>query len=456
MHDDGRVTADQAAESEGLIQRVFGTPAFFRLWIAQVVSATGDWLGFLAIAALASELGDENAGAAVGTVLSARLIPGLFLSAAAGVIADRFDRKRLMVFCDIGRASVLFTLPFVDSIAGLFLASLVLEAFTLLWQPAKEASVPHLVPKSKLTSANSLNMAAAYGTLPIAAGLFAVLGKFSENISRGWFADALKLGREGGMAFYVDGITFLIAAALVATLLIPKVHREPRGEGFDALGPLRDLKEAWVFIAGDPIVRSVNLGLATGLIGGGMLVPLGPQFLDLVAGGGQASFGITLFAMGLGMATGVLGLSIFQERLPKTRLFVLACLVAGVSLFLAASMSTLAPILVFIYFLGLCAGVVYVLGFTLLHENTADDMRGRIFSALYTLVRLCVILAFVLGGFLADLLDLISDRLVGRDISLFGWEIAVPGVRITLWLAALFIFAAGLVAARSLRGAVKK
>ena len=72
------------------------------------------------------------------------------------------------------------TLPFVDTVLGLVVASLVLECFTLLWTPAKEASVPNLVPPDHLTTANSLSLVAAYGTMPIAAGLFALLAGLSE------------------------------------------------------------------------------------------------------------------------------------------------------------------------------------------------------------------------------------------------------------------------------------
>ena len=136
--------------------------------------ATGS--GFLAIAALGHAHRRRVPEAAVGVVMSARIVPGLFLGAASGVIADRFDRKRVMVTCDIGRAAVLVTLPFVDTVFGLVIASLVLECFTLLWAPAKEASVPNLVPPDHLTTANSLSLVAAYGTMPLAAGLFSLAG----------------------------------------------------------------------------------------------------------------------------------------------------------------------------------------------------------------------------------------------------------------------------------------
>src|SRR4051812_21925020 len=114
-------------ERPSLHVRLFGSHEFFRLWIAQVVSALGDWLGFLAITIVAASLGSGSGGAAVGLVMSARIIPGFFLAPVAGVVVDRWDRKRIMVTCDVVRAGVICTLPFVHTVGGLVVASLVLE-----------------------------------------------------------------------------------------------------------------------------------------------------------------------------------------------------------------------------------------------------------------------------------------------------------------------------------------
>ena len=114
--------------------------------------------------------------------MSARIVPGFFLGATSGVVADRFDRKKLMVGCNIGRAVVLVCLPFVDTVVGLVFASLLLECFTLLWTPAKEASVPNLVPPDHLTTANSLSLVAAYGTMPLAGAIFSVLASVSKAL----------------------------------------------------------------------------------------------------------------------------------------------------------------------------------------------------------------------------------------------------------------------------------
>lgn len=434
--------------------RVFGSHAFFRLWLAQVVSATGDWLGLIAITALAARVGAGSAGVAIGVVLAARIGPGFFLGPVAGVFADRWNRKRLMVTCDLGRAAVLALLPFVDSVWGLVLASLALEVFTLLWTPAKEASVPNLVPPDRLASANSLSIVAAYGTFPVAAALFAGLSWVADRLSDVSALDALRLNQEG-LAFYVDSLTFVLAALLISTLpLTPRsreARRRARGRRLELGHALDDVREGWRFVFADPTVRAVNLGLATGLIGGGMLVPLGVVFSEEVLGAGDAGFGLFVLALGLGVAVGVGAVSALQRRLPKAEAFTAAVLAAGILLVVAASTSTLLVAALLVGAIGTCAGTVYVLGFTLLHEHVADELRGRIFGALYTLVRLCVLLAFLVGPFLSELLDSLSARLVDRQLDLLGVSIFVPGVRLTLWLAGAIIVGAGLLASWSLR-----
>jgi len=440
-------------DKPGFHVRMFGSTQFFRLWLTQVASATGDWLGFLAIAALAANIGGGSPEAAIGVVMSARIVPGFFLGPASGVIADRFDRKRVMVTCDVGRAAVLVTLPFVDTVYGLVFASLVLECFTLLWTPAKEASVPNLVPPDHLTTANSLSLVAAYGTLPIAAGLFSLLAKVSDGIGQIDALDGLRTNQEG-VAFYVDAGTFLLSAFMISRLALPRIERRPiatSGRRIDFGRAFRELKEGWSFIFINPVVRAVNVGLATGLIGGGMLVPLGPVFSDRVLDAGTAGFGIFIFALGSGVAVGVVVLSVFQRHIPKARVFAGSVVVAGLSLLVAASMSALEFAALFVAILGVCAGSVYVLGFTLLHESVDDELRGRIFSALYTLVRFCVLLAFAVGPLLSDLLERLSRRFFDGHISVVGLDIAIPGVRLTLWLAGLIIVGAGVLAVLSLR-----
>jgi len=376
----------------------------------------------------------------------------------AGVLVDRWDRKRTMVTCDIGRAAVMVVLPFVDTLVGLFLASLVLEALTMLWGPAKEASVPHVVPEDQLAAANSLSVVAAYGTFPLGAGLMALFGRLSTALFDSAWADNVRLD-DMGLAFYANALSFLVTGWLILTLDLP---RRPRAEKEAARGrrlalahPLAELREGWSFAFGNPVARTVNLGLATGLIGGGMLVPLGAIYSEEVLGAGKSGLGVLITALGLGVAAGVGLVTWRQKHLDKARTFTVALTGAGIFLALAASIGQVHLSTSMVFGIGICAGGVYVLGFTLLHETVEDNLRGRIFSTLYLLVRGCVLLALVVGPLMEDLLDRLSSVLWDRHVELFGVGVDVPGVRLTLWLAAVIILASGAVAAGSLRAGLR-
>jgi dTMP kinase len=432
--------------------RLFNSPSFFRLWLGQVVSSIGDWLGFVAITALAARIGGSSPEAAISLVLSARLVPGFFFGPIAGVFVDRWDRKRTMIVCDVGRGLVLATLPFVDTIPGLVLASLLMETFTLMWGPARDASVPNLVQPEFLPQANSLSLVAAYGTFPIGSAVFALLAKVSEWLGGYDALQGLRINQES-VAIYVDVATFFLTVLMVSTLPISRAlgrDEKPAGRA-DMKQTFRELGEGWKFISTNGVVRAVIFGIATGLFGGGMLVPLGPIFSKQVLGGGPSGFGLLLTALGLGMAFGIVGLSVTQRRLNHQIAFVGSLLVGGAMILLGASMSTLAPALAAVAVLGVCAGGVYVLGYSILGAAVEDDLRGRIFATLYTSTRLTLLLAFALAPVLSRGLDALSNQLFDAEISFGGAAIALPGVRLTLWLGGLIILFAGVVAFRNVR-----
>ena len=443
------------SDRPGFHVRLFGSHEFFRLWLVQVVSATGDWLGFSAIILLAATIGGEAGAGAISLVMAARIVPGFFFGPLAGVLVDRWDRKKVMVSCDIGRALVMALLPFVSDVIGLVLASLVLEVLTLLWGPAKESEVPNLVPREHLTTANSLSLAAAYGTFPFAALLFALLAGLSAWIGNipglGWLEN-----NQMALAFYFDAVTFLFSAWMISRLALPKRERRVKSTAdderrVDIKATLEELREGWSEIWKNHTVRAVNLGLATGLIGGGMLIPLGAVFSTEVLDAGAAGYGLFTTSLGFGVAIGVVGVSVFQKRLPQTTTFTVALFAAGISLFCAASSSSLWAAVIFVGLMGIAVGPVYVLGFAMLQQEVADDLRGRVFSSLNTLVRLCVLVAMVAGPLLAAILGRLASTLINNRVDVAGITVELPGVRLALWLAAAIIIAAGFVAGASLR-----
>jgi len=439
--------AGPTAASSGSITRLFGSRLYFRLWLAQFASSLGDWIGFVAITAISNRIAGTNG---VALVLSARLVPGFFLGSVGGLLADRLDRKKLMVACDIGRGLVVGLLPFVHTLPLLFLINLVLEALTLLWTPAKEATVPNLVSEEQLPKVNSLSLAAAYGTFPLGAGMFTALAAVAAYLGRFEHLSVLRVNQEN-LAIWTDTITFLVSASLISTLAIPWRERRARTGKVDLGQGVRDVREGWRFIGQNAVVRSVMLALSCGLIGGGMVVPLGPGFARDVLGGGPRAFGALITAMGVGVAIGVIGVSSVQSRLHPERVFVQALLLAGSGLVAAASMRSLTPALLLVGLLGVGAGTIYVFGFSLVQAHTEDALRGRIFSALYAAVRLCLVLSFVLGPLLASLLGKVSKGLLGGQVGVGSLQVALPGARLALWLAGAIILGSGFLARRSLR-----
>jgi dTMP kinase len=192
------------------------------------------------------------------------------------------------------------------------------------------------------------------------------------------------------------------------------------------------------------------------MIGGGMLIPLGAVYNDVVLGAGNAGFGTILVTLGMGVAAGVSLLSALQRRLDKERGFIGAVFGAGGCLLFAVSTSNTFLNLAGVFSMGIFAGSVYVLGFTLLHEHVDEQLRGRVFSALYTLVRFCLLLSITVGGFLSDGFNWLFDVLFDNELIIGTWSMALPGVRGALWLASIFMLLASGLAWISLRSPQKK
>jgi dTMP kinase len=421
---------------------VFSYPAFRKIWSASLVSSFGDWIGFLAVLALTRRVSKGSGETAIAFVLSARLLPGFFLGPIIGVVLDRRDRRTVMLACDGLRALVFVFLPFVDSVFGLVLASLVLEALGTAWSTAKEATVPNLIPAKLLPSANSLSVAAAYGTFPLGGVAFSLFAGLSTTLGKIDALSSLRVNQES-LALWFDGFTFIVSLFLVSRMTFPKKIRTIEGEETEPHNALKEIREGLRFIGSSPRVRSVMLGIGAGLFGGGMLVPLGPTFAKEDLGGGTAGFGVLISALGFGVAFSVIGLSVFQKRLRPEPVFVGSVLAAALFISLGATASSLTPAVIWVFALGICAGGVYVLGFTIIQTNVDDALRGRTFATLYTMIRVCLLLAFVIAP--------VMSRLLGSLGLTLGLH--VSGVRLALWTVGGIISLAGLLSLLSLRDA---
>jgi dTMP kinase len=435
--------------------RVFGSGDYFKLWLAQCVSSLGDWIGIIAILAIAARV-SGGSGAAVSLVMVARMAPGFVLAPVGGALIDRWDRRKVMVSCDILRAGLYLCLPiFADSLLALVLFSFAIEVLTLLWGPAKDASTPKLVPADQLASANSLSLFAAYGTMPIGGVIFAALAALAAWM--GHFSPLHSLGvDQESLALWCDGLTFLASAALIFRLPLGRNAKSDRRK-IDWTETYRDIKEGAKFMASHAEVRAIMVGLGCGLIGGGAMVPLGPVFSKKVLGAGAPGFGVLMTALGVGVAVGVMTLLWIQKRVSRMKVFVYAMFATGGFLVVAVSFSSLYPAAFFIGLVGAGAGSSYVTGFTILQEEVSDELRGRTFAALYTVVRLCLLFSLTVFPLFSDLFDwLVKKVLPDRIVTVGTLSYSLPGVRLALWFGGCVTMAAALLARRDYRRQVRE
>lgn len=378
-------------------ENVLRIPAFRRLWNAMSFSSFGDWLGLLATTALAQQLagGDyATANFAIAGVFIARLLPSVILGPLAGVIADRFDRKRVMVIGDILRAALFISIPIVGTYLWLYIATVLVECVTLFWSPAKEATVPNLVPKNKLENANQMSLFAAYGSAPVAAIIFSLLSISATAVGA---ALGLENYTAVDLALYLNAISFFVSAITIARLDIPKDHIHLNRKTPSLTDSLLDGAK---FIFKTKLIRGLIIGMIGAFLAAGAVIGLARTFVgDLNAG--DAAYGILFGAVFTGLAGGIaLGPKVFSQ-FSRRRLFGASLTVAGSMLIVLSLLQNLVLAILVVVVIGLFAGVSWVSGFTMLGIEVSDEMRGRTFAFVQALVRISLVAVLAISPLIA-------------------------------------------------------
>ena len=435
--------ADGVLGAVGLVAKlraVLRVRDFRRLWMSMALSSFGDWLGLLAITATAYQQFDSYMAAnfAFGAVLLFRLLPAILLGPVAGAFADRFDRRKTMVVVDIIRFGLFASIPIVDNLVWLFVAQFAIEAFTLFWIPAKEAAVPNMLRKDQLEPANQLSLVTTYGLTPVGAAIvFAVLTTVGGHLS-----DVIPGVDQVDLALYLNALTFLVAAFVIWNL--------PSISGRRAAGPAEtgqetffgSLKHGFSFAGHTPLVRGLIVGITGAMAAAGVIIATGQAFASAL-GGGEAAYGLLFGAVFVGLGTGIaFGPSIARD-LARERIFGLAVAVAGVMVLLMSWVFTLWIALLLVVLMGFFAGIAYLAGFTLIGTGVEDEIRGRTFAIVQSLVRAALILSLAVVPF--------GVGAIGQHrVDLGAFTVPVTGERVMLFVAGLLAIGVGVVAYRQM------
>jgi dTMP kinase len=422
--------------------------AFARLLAAMSVSSFGDWVGFVAVTSIVAGLGGVGtAGLAVSGVMIARTLPAFLFGPIAGTLVDRLDRKRLMIAADLARGAMYVSMVFVRELWAIYLLSFAIECLSLLWGPARDASLPNLVPRRQLSNANSLVLLSAYATLPIGGAAFTAVTAVS--IWLGGRIPALASQPES-LALVLDAGTFLFSALMVAGIPI-RTQPSHATERLDLSRVWRDTLDGINFLREDSIAAAMTGGIVVAFGAVGAVLALGPVFVQYTLDAGPSGWGLVVSAFGVGMGLGMAAAGQAAKVVEREVVFVWGLIAAAGALFVLATMPNLSWAIVFTVWLGAFCGLAWVSGYTLLQENVADEFRGRTFGSLTTLARMFLFLSLAAFPALAQVFDSFARWVRSTQFYIGGNRIDLSGSRLALCAAGLMVVGAGINTRRLLK-----
>lgn len=380
---------------------------FRRLFLASVISLGGDWFSFVAVADLVTELTGRPGTAAY--VYAATVLPVFFASPIAGKLADRFDRRKILILADLFRVPVVLSLCLAAAFSSLPLAVIsiiLLGVGASFYDPIAAAATPNLVEETDLANAQAL-MGMVWGSmLLVGAGLGGVVAEVFGRYT----------------AFAIDAASFVVSAALVAGIQRPM--QQPRSETGDR-GRLRDV---WIYAKQNPVVGRLlfakgGVSWANGIVG------LLPGFAHGKFAGVPLATGLLFAARGLGALIGPLLARLASGATPSVRAIVFLCALSTLgygafyAVFPLVTWFPFALALVALAHLG--GGAQWALSTIGLQAATPDHLRGRVMSLDYGLATLGIGTSAIVAGAIAD----------GVNEAWSTWTLAaVAGVYGVAWL----------------------
>jgi MFS family permease len=352
---------------------------FLRLWIGQGTSFVGDAVSMVALVVLVVEI--TGSASAVGGALVARLLPTI-ASPLAGVLADRVDRRVVLVASDLARAVLVLGLVFARDLATIYVLVFLMGLARTVFNPTVRAAFPSVVGGGDLTRANAL-----------------ISGTFSTSIMVGPALGGLLVASMGvDAAFLADAVTYLVSAILLSTVPLP----HPRRESEEEAGFVRELRSGFGYLIGARVPLAIVVGAFLTILTINATVPAEVFLAKETFGAGDAGYGLLVSLWGGGMVLGSAMMAILGDRINLVLLYFLsifvgACALAGTGL-APAFILALGALTVE----GAATGIDNVATDTILQKRVPDAFLGRVFSIRFLGYSVGEALAYLAGGLLVD------------------------------------------------------
>ncbi len=395
---------------------------FLFLWIAQALSQVAQNGANLVQIVLIETL--THSSGQIALMVLAFSLPAALLSVIAGVVVDRVSNRLILFASNALRAA--FTLGFLAAFHWLsdWPALLVIYALTFVnsaigqfFAPAEAATIPALVKRDSLLSANALfNLTMTIAQVVGLVLLFPLIVKFGNTFGPNRGID---------IAFVLVVAMYLIAAVLV--LALPKDQRRFHPQQIVTLRQtLRDIREGWRFVRATPAIYLPILHLTMVAMLVMVLVTIGPGFASRVLGLSPEDAIYIFGPAGLGMLVSTLGIGRFGHRVARDQLAMVGEIAISFALLGLAIVGWLSSnpnvaalnfnytymVMLLAFLLGISLALIAVPSQTSLQERSPVELRGRVFALLYTLTSLVVIAPLLFIGALADRIGIPSVSLI--------------------------------------------
>ena len=350
---------------------------FRRLWIGQGVSFAGDAVSTIALVVLVVQV--SGSASAVGGALVARLLPTL-ASPLAGVFADHLDRRVVLVTSDVVRAVLVFGLVFAENLATIYALVFFMGLGRTFFYPTIRAAFPSVVGGGDLARANAL-----------------ISGTFSVSETAGPALGGLLVAVVGvEAAFVLDAATFLISAAFLARIPLPRAQT---GEGA-AFG--RELRAGLEYLAGARVPLALVVGAFLIVLTINTTIPAEVFLARDTFRAGDFGYGLLVGLYGGGMVLGSALIGVLGDRTRLLPFYFLSLFVCVLALLATGLSPTFVLALAALTVAGVANGIDNVTTDTILQKRVPGDLLGRVFSVRFLGFSAGEVLAYPLGGVIVD------------------------------------------------------
>lgn len=365
-----------------------------RLWLAQIISNFGDWFGILAVYALIQQYSGSEL--LLGLIIVVKMLSLAASSPLAGFITDRFNRRRLMILCDIARGVLVLGLILIKSEELLWLAYVITAVqmvFSAIFEPAKTSSIPNVTSDKELVNANILS-AASWSII------------FTTGMAFGGFATAY-LGTD--LVFIINTISYLVSAVFIYRAVIPQVEMSDE-EKRKNRNPLKGIFEGFRFLRDNRSVLRPALAKGTFTMCIGALVYMLIIVAEDILLMGSVGLGILYAARGIGTGIGpVLGRRLFRRESGWIRAMGLFMIFCGLMYCITSWLSSIVFMSIFVLLAHMASGSNWVMSTVLLQRRSPDPFRGRVFSTEWLLFTLAQSVSVTIASLILEY-ELLSIR----------------------------------------------